>query len=425
MKSHQQQQHHHQKGATSLFPKWHVINTFSYFFLFACGVAAGVFLNSYLKNVSFDLHLTKFSISPSPSPPTAQNNTTTTAVGDGCENRRHEKIVVEVPVPVPAVSPPAPVPAGRVGLSEYLKVPSEAMHDMEEEELLWRASMVAKVKEYPFPRVPKVAFLFLTKGPMLLAPMWELFFKGNQGLYSIYIHSSPSYVASPDESPLFRGRRIPSQVVTWGKFNMVEAERRLLANALLDVANQRFVLLSEACIPLFNFSTVYDYLINSNQVYVEAYDTADARTRYHPDLMPEITLPDWRKGSQWFEIDRDLALEVVSDRRYFPKFQGFCRNKPCYADEHYLPTYFVIEHLGKMSNRSLTWVDWSAGGIHPNRYVRGEVTEEFLEKLRSGSGECLYNGKKTTTCFLFARKFLTTSLVRLLRYAPKVMHFNP
>ncbi|CAI0454561.1 unnamed protein product [Linum tenue] len=213
MKSHQQQQHHHhhQKGATSLFPKWHVINTFSYFFLFACGVAAGVFLNSYLKNVSFDLHLTKFSISPSPSPPTTSathNNTTAAAaVGGGCENRQ-EKIVVEVPVPV---LPPPPPPAGRVGLSEYLKVAAEAMHDMEEEELLWRASMVAKVKEYPFPRVPKVAFLFLTKGPMLMAPMWELFFKGNQGLYSIYIHSSPSYVASPDESPLFRARRIPSQ----------------------------------------------------------------------------------------------------------------------------------------------------------------------------------------------------------------------
>jgi hypothetical protein len=33
--------------------------------------------------------------------------------------------------------------------------------------------------------------------------------------------------------------------VSWGKISMVEAERRLLANALLDPDNQHFVLLSD------------------------------------------------------------------------------------------------------------------------------------------------------------------------------------
>lgn len=33
--------------------------------------------------------------------------------------------------------------------------------------------------------------------------------------------------------------------VVWGKFSMVEAEKRLLANALLDPDNQHFVLLSD------------------------------------------------------------------------------------------------------------------------------------------------------------------------------------
>lgn len=33
--------------------------------------------------------------------------------------------------------------------------------------------------------------------------------------------------------------------VKWGKISMVDAERRLLANALQDPENQRFVLLSE------------------------------------------------------------------------------------------------------------------------------------------------------------------------------------
>ncbi|CAN1296017.1 Glycosyltransferase BC10 [Linum perenne] len=386
MKRSHHHHHHHQKGTTSSrFPKRRVINAFIYnFFLFTSGLAAGVILNSYIRNASFNLlHLTNFSniISPSPNSPAPA-------------------AAIFPPSPSPTIQPPEATPfqppieddhdqndvvVHRVGLVEYLKVP-DVRHDMEEEELLWRASMVSKLRKYPFKRIPKVAFLFLTKGPIVLHQMWEMFFKGvDQGLYSIYVHSNPFYSEPSDESPIFRGRRIPSKIVEWGKVTMMEAERRLLANALLDISNERFILLSESCIPLFNFSTIYTYLINSQQVYVEAYHSTAARNRYTQDMLPE------------------LATEVVSDRKYFTKFQRHCKNRPCYVDEHYLPTY---------------------GGIHPNRYVRTEVTVQFLEKLRSG-GSCLYNGRSTTTCHLFGRKFLTTSLIRLLRYAPRVMHFNP
>jgi hypothetical protein len=99
----------------------------------------------------------------------------------------------------------------RVGLKEHLKVP-DVKHDMDEKELLWRASMTPRIREYPFDRVPKVAFMFLTKGPVLMAPLWERFFQGHEGLYSIYVHSSPSYNESEPESPVFHGRRIPSKV---------------------------------------------------------------------------------------------------------------------------------------------------------------------------------------------------------------------
>lgn len=206
---------------------------------------------------------------------------------------------------------------------------------------------------------------------------------------------------------------------------MVEAERRLLANALLDFSNQRFVLLSEACIPLFNFSTVYSYLINSNQNFVESYDLMGpvGRGRYSRKMHPTIKLQEWRKGSQWFEMDRDLALEVISDKTYFPVFQKYC-NGSCYADEHYLPTFVSKKFGARNSRRTLTFVDWSKGGPHPARYTRYDVTVQFLEKLRSDS-HCEYNGRKNHTCHLFARKFTPHALDRLLRIAPKVMQFNP
>lgn len=212
------------------------------------------------------------------------------------------------------------------------------------------------------------------------------------------------------------------QEVEWGNVNMIEAERRLLANALVDISNQRFVLLSESCIPLFNFSTIYTYLMNSTQNYVMAFDDPSSvgRGRYSIQMLPEISLNQWRKGSQWFEMDRDLALEVVSDRKYFPVFQDYCKGS-CYADEHYLPTYVSIKFWEGNSNRSLTWVDWSKGGPHPTKFLRSEITVKFLESLRDQ--KCEYNGDSINVCFLFARKFAPGSVSKLTKIAPMVMHF--
>lgn len=284
--------------------------------------------------------------------------------------------------------------------------------------------MTPKIKKYPFDRVPKIAFMFLTRGPVILAPLWEKFFKGHEGLYTIYVHSDPSYNGSEPRESVFHGRRIPSKEVQWGSVNMIEAERRLLANALLDFSNQYFVLLSESCIPLHNFSTIYSYLINSSQNFVESYDLPGpvGRGRYNRQMGPTIKINQWRKGSQWFQMNRDLATEVISDTEYFPVFQKHCKGS-CYADEHYLPTFVNTKFGERNSRRTLTWVDWSKGGPHPSKFVRMHVTPEFLENLRSGR-ICEYNGRKTNVCFLFARKFTPDALNRLLVFAPRVMQFN-
>lgn len=296
------------------------------------------------------------------------------------------------------------------------------MHRMTDEELLRRAS---KAEAFSQKLVPKVAFMFLTRGPLPFAPLWEKFFEGHAGLYSIYVHSDPSYNDSSPEWSVFHRRRVPSKEVRWGEVNMMEAERRLLANALLDASNRRFILLSESCIPLFNFPAVYSYLLNASTSFVEAYDHPgpDGRGRYSRRMRPVIPLSGWRKGSQWFELRRDLAVKVVSDNYFFPVFRRFCHHS-CYADEHYLPTMLTMRFGPLNANRSLTWVDWSHPGAHPTRFIRPAVTEGLLRWMRGGAADCAYNGGTTKICFLFARKFHPNSLTRLLRFAPKVMGFG-
>ncbi|KAL3813260.1 hypothetical protein ACJIZ3_014528 [Penstemon smallii] len=327
-------------------------------------------------------------------------------------------------------TPAQPVAAVTNGASGYSNDVSlrknmfSISHTMSDEELLLKASRVLpEVQNFPENFVPKVAFMFLTPGPLPLTPLWERFFKGYEGMYSIYVHPHPSYNKSMSRDSVFYGRNIPSKPVYWGTMSMIDAERRLLANALLDSSNQRFVLLSDSCIPVFNFTTIYNYFIGTNYSFLGSFDDPRimGRGRYNRKMGPTITIEQWRKGSQWFEIHRDLAMEIVSDRKYYKLFLEFC-SKPCYSDEHYFPTLVNILFPGMNSNRTVTWVNWPRDGPHPSRFGWIDVKVELLNQIRHGS-ECIYNGNTTHVCHLFARKFLPSALRTLSRFDPSVLGY--
>ncbi|KAF0914504.1 hypothetical protein E2562_028981 [Oryza meyeriana var. granulata] len=301
---------------------------------------------------------------------------------------------------------------------------ASAWHNMTDDELLWAASMEPRVRKYPYRRVPKVAFMFLTRGPLPLAPLWERFFNGSsRELFSVYVHSTPGYRPDFPPTSVFYRRQVPSQVAQWGQTNMFDAERRLLANALLDAGNERFVLVSESCVPLHGFPAVYRYLTGSRHSFVGAFvdPGPHGRGRYRPGLAPEVSPEQWRKGAQWFEVERDLAVFVVADDRYYPKFRELCR-PPCYVDEHYMPTVMSIEAAGRIANRSVTWVDWSRGGAHPATFGGADVGEAFLKKV-AAEQRCLYNGQPSEVCFLFARKFAPGALQPLLSLPPTLLGY--
>lgn len=302
--------------------------------------------------------------------------------------------------------------------------PKNLTHGMTDNELFWRASMIPAKKEFPYERVPKVAFMFLTRGPLPLMPLWERFFQGHDKLFSVYVHVIPGYKLNASTTSPFYGRQIPSQPVSWGTVTLVDAERRLLANALLDFSNERFVLLSESCIPVYNFPTVYKYLTGASYSFVESYDDPGryGRGRYSRKMLPDIQLYQWRKGSQWFELSRSLATLTVSEVQYYTVFSKYCL-PACYPDEHYMPTYLNMFHGSLNSNRTVTWVDWSMGGPHPATYGGDNITEDFVRSIRNNGALCQYNSEMTSICYLFARKFAPTALEPLLQLASSVMEF--
>ncbi|KAG5390050.1 hypothetical protein IGI04_031591 [Brassica rapa subsp. trilocularis] len=278
----------------------------------------------------------------------------------------------------------------------------------------------------------KIAFLFLTHATLPFEELWDEFFK-----FSIYIYTfkeRPVHI-----SPHFYDREIHSDEVTWGRTSMVDAEKRLLVNALEDPENQHFVLLSESCIPLHTFDYTYRYLLYSNVSFIESFvDPGPHGTGRHMEhMLPEITKEDFRKGAQWFTMKRQHAVIVMADSLYYSKFSKYCgpgleANKNCTADEHYLPTFFSkVDPMG-ISNWSVTYVDWSKRRRHPKIYRAHEISLEFMNSVSSEEmsvhvtslgehGElhwpCTWNGI-TRPCYLFARKFHPDALDALVNLFP-------
>ncbi|BBN68465.1 Core-2/I-branching beta-1,6-N-acetylglucosaminyltransferase family protein [Prunus dulcis] len=155
---------------------------------------------------------------------------------------------------------------------------------------------------------PKIAFMFLTPGTLPFEELWENFFQ-----------------------------------VVWGKFSMVEAEKRLLANALLDPDNQHFVLLSDSFVDPGPHGT----------------------GRYSEHMLPEVEKKDFRKGSQWFSMKRQHAIVMMADSLYYTKFKLYCRMKD----------------PSGLANWSVTYVDWSEGKWHPRAYRTQDVTYDLLRNI--------------------------------------------
>ena len=75
-----------------------------------------------------------------------------------------------------------------------------------------------------------------------------------------------TFLAGFPEDSLFHERDISERVtVRWGTFALVEATRALMRAGLEDPLNQKFVLLSEAGIPLYPPDLVYVQLMSEDK----------------------------------------------------------------------------------------------------------------------------------------------------------------
>ncbi|KAG6534607.1 hypothetical protein ZIOFF_008510 [Zingiber officinale] len=199
---------------------------------------------------------------------------------------------------------------------------------------------------------PKIAFLFIARNRLPLEFVWDAFchcrlrkranfrslFTPGPGLYSMKPpHDLPIFIIVKSTTA-YRLNSIffASTVVEWGEASMIEAERILLRNAIKDSFNERFLFLSDSCIPLYNFSYIYKYIMSTTTSFIDrCYPVttlpsldlfADTKEgRYNPRMNPVIPVYNWRKGSQWVVLTRKHAQVMINDDAVLPEFEKHCR----------------------------------------------------------------------------------------------------
>ncbi|PON84242.1 Glycosyl transferase [Trema orientale] len=316
---------------------------------------------------------------------------------------------------------------------------------------------------------PKIAFLFIARNRLPLDVVWDAFFQGGENRFSVYVHSRPGFLfnKATTRSAYFLNRQVNDSIqVDWGEASMIEAERVLLRHALEDTDNKRFAFLSDSCVPLYNFSYIYNYIMSTSTSFVDSFaDTKEGR--YNPRMDPVIPVHNWRKGSQWVVLTRKHAEVVVKDDIVFPIFQLHCkrrslpefwRDRPlpadaskehnCIPDEHYVQTLlavsvFLSEDLGfiyrdqqegleaEITRRSLTHSSWDLSsskdrerrGWHPVTYKFSDATPILIQSIKEIDNiyyeteyrrEWCTSKGKPAPCFLFARKFTRPAALRLI-----------
>eukprot|EP01084_Bolivina_argentea_P293379 504551_1 len=262
--------------------------------------------------------------------------------------------------------------------------------------------------------ISKIAFLFLTRDKLLRPDIWGNLFanKHDKKYYNIYVHCKFCDKINEDQPYLF-DNIIPKHLLIRDAnrriFPLVEASNALFKTAFNhDKNNQKFILLSEGHIPLYNISTIYSKLIVNNRSYYATH--IGHRWRYNlikknyisklmntsnfnstPFENVFVPFNHFMYTSQWIVLDRYLINYLLKYESYWNQFY---RQVVCVPDENYYSTLFE-KYLTKQQkneliiDKTLTYLEMSYPGKlkkdqgHPRIFKN--ISSNFIKKLRNDS----------------------------------------
>lgn len=222
---------------------------------------------------------------------------------------------------------------------------------------------------------PKIALLFLTNTDPHFPGIWDYYINSaGSNRVSVYIH--PKH---PEKVMWHPEAIIPViQPTEWGHITC--AYRALLAEALKDPDNLKFIFLSESCVPIKPFDQLYVELCkHPNESWVKRMPitTYDRRARLSavPSIENMIGRANMLKHYSRTCLSRAHAIKVLTDPRVilFDKIHA--------GDEFFISGIQPISSKS-MCDAAITEDDWDATNIEVEK-LRAKIATAQLLKNKS------------------------------------------
>ena len=189
---------------------------------------------------------------------------------------------------------------------------------------------------------------------------------------------------------LFQGSEIANRTrVSWGSITVAYAELLLLRAALADARNERFLLVSESCVPVHPFLCLWDFLFATDKSLVKTWKTTDRASLYDfADRDAEVKRR-WRKGHQWVGLTRRHAALVATSADWYAMFFDAHARTPIaaefrvkYKQQHPRPTETITTTAGE----HLVQTVLALGGAEPDLLPASPTLIRFGDDKRISGG---------------------------------------
>ena len=258
-------------------------------------------------------------------------------------------------------------------------------------------------KQIEEPSNKKISFLFLTMNNLNQPAVWEKYFKGHEGKYTIYCHPSDYINKNHKEltDPILKDHVIPKIYKTeWGK--TVDAVISLIGEAYNDKNNYKMILCSESCVPIKSFSEMYSYMLeNDNSIIKEYKINKDAvEDRYVKSIKKsniQFPLKYFKKHAANYALNRgDMKILLDTDKKYITFFNNMNN-----GDEHFLSLLWYYcdgNSIFNYTNKYIIYSDWEYSYRLTNKYQKlsNKYYTEYKNETNTNKKKILSHKMKET-----------------------------
>ena len=184
----------------------------------------------------------------------------------------------------------------------------------------------------------KLAFLMLIYDEIESEILWNNYFRNiDTSKYTFFIHYKYDKPLS-----FFESSKIDNPVSTdYADLSLVKAQNLLLREALKDQENQKFIFLSNSCIPLKPFNHAYRYLLNNDFCFFNAAKSEHIFERNRGERLAEVFgRSNVKKASQWSVLTRPIATILSESDHILDTI--FEPGKKDLADEYFYLSYLYF-----------------------------------------------------------------------------------